>query len=259
MDGISPAQSLKNLPVAQWVYLEQTGSTNDDALRMAQQGAPHGLLVVAGEQTAGRGRLDRRWVSRPGGSLSFSLLLRPAGLDPARLGLISPLGALALALFIEQELALRPLIKWPNDVLLEKRKVAGILAEAVWSGERLDAVVLGMGVNIAPSSVPADEEVLFPAGCLETFYGKPLDRWNVLRGVLERFFVWLDRLESPEFFQAWESRLAFKGEPVRVSPPASAPVEGLLAGIDSDGALVLTTSGGQVSVPAGDVSLRPAT
>ncbi|MEN4100610.1 MAG: biotin--[acetyl-CoA-carboxylase] ligase, partial [Anaerolineaceae bacterium] len=118
---------LAGLPVSELRYFDSIGSTNDEALRWAEQGAPDAALVVADTQTAGRGRMDRRWVTRPGVALAFSLALRPTPVEASALGLFSPLGALAVAAALRENYGLLAEVKWPNDVLLERRKCCGIL------------------------------------------------------------------------------------------------------------------------------------
>jgi BirA family biotin operon repressor/biotin-[acetyl-CoA-carboxylase] ligase len=129
-------------------FFSTVGSTSTEAARWAAAGAPHGAVVVADHQTAGRGRLGRTWISRPGSALQFSLVLRPAepmespGLLPVALGL-------SLAEAIEDVTPLTTGLKWPNDVTISGHKVAGILVEARWAGEPPDAFVAGIGVNVA--------------------------------------------------------------------------------------------------------------
>src|SRR5512142_3320319 len=128
---------LSGLPVAHIRCFDTVGSTNDEALAWAAAGAQDGCLVVADQQTLGRGRLNRRWITRPGAALAFSLIFQPGPEEIERMGFFSPLGALAISQALEEKLGLSPEIKWPNDVLLMGRKTAGILVEAAWMGTRL--------------------------------------------------------------------------------------------------------------------------
>jgi BirA family transcriptional regulator, biotin operon repressor / biotin---[acetyl-CoA-carboxylase] ligase len=249
---------LKDLPVPAVRWLESTGSTNDDAAAWAAAGAADGSLVAADLQMGGRGRLGRTWVTRPGGALAFSLIVRLRADEQSLLALFSPLGALAVADALET-LALRPEVKWPNDVLLERRKICGILAEAAWIGDELQALVLGIGVNIAPFSVPPAESLLFPAACVEDFLEKPVDRFNLLHQILASFFLRREQIGQPAFMNAWEKHLAFKGEMVTVSPPGENPVRGRLAGVDAQGNLRLCEENGvERMISAGDLTLRPS-
>jgi BirA family biotin operon repressor/biotin-[acetyl-CoA-carboxylase] ligase len=247
------------LPGRPFRYFPSIGSTMDAARAWAEAGAPDGAVVAADEQTSGRGRLQRRWVTRPASALAFSIVLRPAAAELPRLALLSPLGGLAVCTTLEDLFNLQPQIKWPNDVLLGRRKVCGILAEATWQTGRLEAVILGIGLNITRGSVPPPEELLFPAACVEEFTSQPLERSRLLAAVLEQLETWRSQLGSPHFLQAWQSRLAFRGEMVEIQSPGQSPLVGRLQGVDGDGNLrIELESGEEARVSAGDVRLRPA-
>lgn len=250
--------SLAHLPIPELRFFESAGSTNDLALKWIETGAPDGGLVVANAQTAGRGRMNRSWVTLPDSALAFSLVLRPAEEYAEKLPFYAPLAGLAVSLALEN-LGLAPEIKWPNDVLLNRRKVCGILVEAVWNGSQPAGLVIGIGVNVAPSSVPPDGEVMYPAGCVEQALGKPADRTELLASILTHLFDQRPAVGSPSFIQAWDSRLAFRGELVRVEPPGQPAQTGILQGIDQEGCLVLRRDENNVlKISAGDVArLRP--
>jgi BirA family transcriptional regulator, biotin operon repressor / biotin---[acetyl-CoA-carboxylase] ligase len=249
---------LAGLPIPELRYYSSIHSTNNEALQWAEKGAPDGALVLADEQTAGRGRMDRLWVTHPGVALAFSLILRPAAAEAEALGLFSPLGALAVATALADGYGLPAQVKWPNDVLLNRRKVCGILVEAVWMGSRAQNVVVGIGVNVAPSAVPPDDQVMFPATSVEDALGQKVDRLELLRNVLENVFAWRSRLGTPAFMQAWEDYLAFKDEWVEVQPPGQPRVAGKLVGLAPTGDLRLISPAGEViTVAAGDLRLRP--
>jgi BirA family transcriptional regulator, biotin operon repressor / biotin---[acetyl-CoA-carboxylase] ligase len=248
---------LSGLPIPEIRYFDVIGSTNDEALSWIGTDAKDGCLVVAEQQTKGRGRLGRTWVTRPGSSLAFSLIVHPTEEEIANLTFFSPLGALAISQALEKVAGLRPLIKWPNDVLLQRRKAAGILVEAGWLGEKLQGIVIGIGINIAPEAVPPPKELLFPAISVEEAAGKSVDRFVLLRNVLESIFQWRAKIRSEGFRQEWERRLAFKGEWVSIEEAAGETLTGQVVGIDETGNLVLSTStGARISVVAGDVHLR---
>ena len=155
-------------------YFDSIGSTNDEALAWAAKDAKDLSLVVADEQTAGRGRLDRKWFTPSGTALAFSLILRPSPAERPHLSRMVGLAALSVTdSFLARELA--PQIKWPNDILLNECKVAGILIESVWSGEDVDCIVIGMGVNILKGAVPDPDMLLFPATSLEDALGYPVE------------------------------------------------------------------------------------
>jgi BirA family biotin operon repressor/biotin-[acetyl-CoA-carboxylase] ligase len=248
---------LKEVPVIAARWFDTIGSTNDDAALWAASGAPDGALVAADRQVGGRGRLGRTWITRPGGALAFSLILRLSSAEQPLLTLFSPLGAMAVADALET-LGLRPEVKWPNDVLLDRRKVCGILAEATWLGDDLQALVVGIGVNIAPSSVPPSEDLLYPAACVEEFLDKPLDRFDLLGRILTAFFARRAQIGQPVFLADWETRLAFKGETVILHPPGETAIRGTLLGIDAQGSLRLWDENStERIVTAGDLTLRP--
>jgi len=260
MDRDTISKQLAGLPIPQIRFFESIGSTNDEALRWAASGAADGCLVAAEMQTRGRGRFGRKWITRPGVSLAFSLILHPTPVEQESLGFFSPLGALAISQALEESLDLRPLIKWPNDVLLDNRKAAGILVEAEWSGETLEAVVIGIGLNITPEAVPPAEELLYPAISVEEAAGRPVNRLALLGEILRALFEWRTHLGSPLFRQEWEKRLAFIDAWVEISElvPGSKPVIGQVKGLAGDGGLVLRDEAGQlVTVAVGDMHLRP--
>ncbi len=248
--------ALAGLPIPALYYFDTIGSTNDFVMSLAEQGAGDGTLVVADEQTQGRGRLDRRWVTAAGSGLAFSLLLRPSAAETAQLGLLAPLCGLAVCRALREQYRLDAEIKWPNDVLVRRRKVCGILVEAHWLGSELQGVVAGIGVNVAPSSIPPADRLLFPATCVESELGRAVEREELLAAILKAFFSERPRLGSNEFFETWQHWLAFKGEQVRVEGGASAQV-GKALGISRTGQLQLQARDGKiVEVAVGDVSLR---
>jgi BirA family biotin operon repressor/biotin-[acetyl-CoA-carboxylase] ligase len=201
--------------------------------------------------------MGRTWITRPGGALAFSLILRLNPAEQPLLTLFSPLGAMAVADALET-LGLKPEVKWPNDVLLGRRKVCGILAEAAWLGDELQALVVGIGVNIAPSSVPPAEGLLYPAACVEEFLDQALDRFELLRRIITAFFQRRTQIGQPEFLSAWESRLAFRGQTVVLNPPGESAIRGELLGIDAQGSLRMRDEDGMERiVTAGDLTLRP--
>ncbi len=251
-------KALSDLPVGGIRFLEQTGSTNDVALAWASEGAPDLALVVADEQTAGRGRLGRKWVTPPGAALAFSLILHPVMEKAESIALYAALGALGVASALEDNYNLKPEIKWPNDVLLKRRKVCGILAEAVWLKNWAESVVLGIGLNVRAAAVPAAESLNFPATSLEAATGQCLERIKLLHAILTSLIAWRPRMESSEFIRAWEDCLAFRGEQVQIWAEGQPIRAGQVEGLDRDGGLRLRPLEGEVfSVRFGEVHLRP--
>lgn len=250
-------------PFYRLVRLDETASTNDDARRLASEGAPQGTLVWALRQSAGRGRRGRRWDSPPG-NLYMSLLLRPE-MPLARAGQVGFLAGLAIAETLAALLPTRAVAcKWPNDVLIahetgEYRKVAGLLLESEARADgSADWLVLGLGVNVA--SHP--EGVEFPATSLAA-QGGGADVAEVLNGVAGRFAAWYRRWQAEGFAparEAWLARAAGVGGPVRVRFETRTE-EGIFAGLDGEGALLLHKAGAAapLRVTAGDLFFPAAT
>jgi BirA family biotin operon repressor/biotin-[acetyl-CoA-carboxylase] ligase len=229
---------------------ERIDSTNDEARRLAEAGAPHGTVVHADQQTAGRGRLARRWHSPPG-NLYISFLLR-YDVPPARAGELSFLSALAVADTVDALLPkhLRAMVKWPNDVLVDGAKISGILVEHAG-----DAMVIGIGLNVveAPANDGYATTTLAASGGIATMEGA---RTILLQRMAEHLGTW----EAQGFLpirNAWLARSHPLGEPLRVTAGGRS-VEGVFVGLDTDGALLLDTDTGRERMVAGDVSIGPS-
>ena len=231
---------------------ETLGSTNDEAKALARAGAPEGTLVWAGEQTAGRGRRGRIWLSPPG-NLYLSLVMRPAGAPSraAQLGFVAALGlGDALAALAGPALHLR--YKWPNDLLANGRKFAGILLESETSAnDSVDFVVVGIGVNI----VCAPGDVEFPATSLAAEGVAGVTPPVLLEGFARHFEGWARRWGEAGFAplrMAWLARASGLGERVRVRLERST-LFGRFLDLDDDGALVLDAAEGRRRIAAGEV------
>jgi BirA family biotin operon repressor/biotin-[acetyl-CoA-carboxylase] ligase len=250
---------LSGTQVSDLRYFDTIGSTNDIAITWANQGAPDGALVAANEQTSGRGRNQRRWITRPDRALAFSIIFKPTPDNAARIAFYSPMCALAVSGMLEK-FGLHPMIKWPNDVLLDRKKISGILVEGSWQDQTINAVICGIGINIAPDSLNPSDQVLFPASSIEQELGQAVDRWEVLKEVLQGLFYWRDKIGTTEFLQAWENRLAFRGEWVRIEQNEQEPLIGRVDGVDPvSGSLRLITASNRIEfIEAGDVHLRLA-
>lgn len=227
-----------------YVYAVDTTSTQD-VLREGDY--PHGAVAVAEHQTAGRGRSGRRWDDAPSKALLFSVLLRPPG--AVALPPLSLVAGLAVAVAVERETGLEARVKWPNDVLIEGRKVAGILLEA--SGAM---VVCGIGVNVNQEETELPSVTRLPATSLRIAAGRPFDRGAVLAGVLDElehlYGAWLVAgLDA--FEDQLERRNALRGRQVRVAGRA-----GTAGGIAPDGRLTIVLERGDtVLVESGEVEL----
>ena len=239
------------------VHLHSTiGSTNERAAELAMEGAPEGALVLADEQTAGRGRLGRRWRMPRGSGIAMSLVMRPSQVDRAPVGAMGLVGALATIDALEG-LRLEPRLKWPNDVLLEGKKVAGVLAQASWTGSALDYVILGIGVNVKP--VPLEDEAAFdyPSTSVEDSVGDTVDRGTLVFSIVAGVDDWYERLQAGEAHPAWEDRLAYKSEWVSLTN-GEQEITGRPLGLTRTGGLRLeTTVGKEIVLDAGTFQLRP--
>lgn len=201
----------EKIDLNEWQYYPSVGSTNDMALEWVRIGAPDMSLIVADEQTAGRGRGDRHWVTHPGSALAMSLVLRPRQEELDSIPHFTALAALGLIRALAG-LGLQAELKWPNDVLLEGKKVAGVLVEADWQGNRLEALVVGLGVNISPKSVPHPDQLRYPAISVEDVLGAQVDRWELLGDILLEIMDLRRAHQGSGFLKSWNEALAFRGQ-----------------------------------------------
>lgn len=246
---------LAHVPVTGIRYYDVTGSTNDDALAWIDEGAENGCLIVADVQTAGRGRLDHTWITRSASALAFSLIFKTQ--QTVGLPLFAPLGALGVCMALENLSGINPQIKWPNDVLVNRKKVCGILTEASWQGDGLVGVVLGIGINVASSAVRLDDDFRFPADSLQNSLGKQIDRMDLLVEIIRLVFLWQQKMGSGEFIQEWNRRLAFRGERVQINRPGKDILTGNVVQVSQDGLLLIRQENGEeVPVSAGDVGIE---
>jgi BirA family biotin operon repressor/biotin-[acetyl-CoA-carboxylase] ligase len=257
MNQIKLEQIAQQLGLGRVRYEETIGSTNDLAAKWAAEGAPHLSLIAANHQTAGRGRGDRKWFTPADSALAFSLLLRPTE-SPDDMGHFSGLGALAVCETLRLEYRLEAQIKWPNDVLLMGKKVCGILPEAIWSGAQLEAVILGIGINLTRHAYPKDIPLLYPATSVEEILGHEVDPAEFLQSVLTHLVSWYDRIHSPLFSAKWEQNLAFRGQMVEVIEGERGSTSGRLTGLDETGRLLLELNDGSNQAFGGsEIHLRP--
>jgi len=251
--------ALKDLPLGGIRYYPTVGSSNDLAIAWATQNAADMSLVIADEQSAGRGRNGRKWYSPAGEALSFSLILRLDNAETRSIGLFSALGALAVVQAINEiDAGLDPKIKWPNDILVNNQKVCGILTEAAWSGDRIESLVIGIGVNVSQGSIPPMDTLNFPATCLDDLSYSKINRLDLLKKILEAVADWRNHLDSRFLIDAWQEKLAFRGEMVNIWSENSQPRAGVIIGLDPDGGLCLQDSKGQkFTCHFGEVHLKP--
>ena len=270
MTGIASARWLG----CQRIELAECGSTNDEAARLARAGARHGTIVVADAQRAGRGREGRVWAS-PIGGLSLSAVVRP----PLPLPDVPPM-TLAIGIGVcdaVRETGAPGVLKWPNDLLVTRRKLAGVLVEAQSQGTRLDAVIVGIGVNLGGELAETVDRTAPPFGgaegraqvptlgataiTLAEAAGTTIERAAFLERLLAHVEHWIDRYVAvglDSIIAAWQDRMA-PGLAARATVDG-APLTGEVAGLDRDGALLLRDREGRVHrVRSGDVEVIRAT
>ncbi len=258
------------------IYTPQTGSTNTELKQYARQGAPEGMLYITDEQLVGRGRLSRSWVAPPQSSLLMSVLFRPTFLDAAQTQQLTMMCCLAMLDAITVHTGLTPLVKWPNDIIwTDHKKLAGMLTEAEFEHNRVNWVVVGMGVNVnvdfSQYTTPEPDRPQQPgsghpplantATSLSMILGRdtadlrlPLAQ-SYLRHIEQRYEA-LQHGVSPHF--EWQRKLADVGKDVTVTQAdGSRHFSGTVTGVNENGALRLRQAdGSMISVLAGDVTLR---
>jgi len=252
---LSPAAITDNLGTRfigqRVIYYPRLPSTMDVAKRQAQQGATEGTVIVAGEQTAGRGRMKRGWLS-PRGSIALSIILYP---ELAYLSSLIMVASLGVARCIEKVAGLKPEIKWPNDVLINGKKVCGILIESEVKGSRADYAIIGIGINVnlKPSDFP---EIPPLATSLSHELGREVSQLDMVRCLLaeiERLYLVLPSGDA--VYQEWRHNLVTLGKKVQVSSEETT-LEGIAESVASDGSLLLRQSDGSLTkIVAGDVTL----
>jgi BirA family biotin operon repressor/biotin-[acetyl-CoA-carboxylase] ligase len=243
------------LPGGLWTDIRSvqvTGSTNADVMGLARAGAPGGLVIASETQTAGRGRQGRRWDAEPGAALMFSLLVRPAAVAQASMGWLPLLAGVATATAVRSVTGVPASLKWPNDVLIDEGKLAGILAER--SG---DAVVVGIGLNVLgrPDSLPVPT-----ATSLESHRARDTDRAELLAEILGQFEHWYVRwagasgdADASGLRSRYVGLCSTIGKQVNVSLPGGRILSGVAADVDAAGQLVVESGTGPVPISAGDV------
>ena len=238
-------------------YYTEIGSTNDAAAALAERGGSSGTMVVASAQTAGRGRLGRRWHSPADAGLYVSVVIRSQAAAPY----LTLAGGVAVAQGVTRATGLPVQIKWPNDIIVpdsarpsRPRKLAGILAEASSGAEGVVYVVLGFGVNLRATAYP--QELRDRATSIEAELGRPVDPWSVLAETLVALndhLTGLENGESAPVLEAWRALApSSRGTAVEIETPTGR-VDGIAAGIDDRGALLVRVAGRVERVIAGEV------
>lgn len=237
---------------------DETDSTNLQACRLGDEGEADGLVVIADRQSSGKGRMGRRWESPGGVNLYASILLRPPIL-PFEAPKLTFLSAVAVCRAIGRCTGLKPTVKWPNDVLLNGAKVAGLLNEMSSETDQVHYVVLGIGVNLNMRHEQFPDDLRYPATSLSLVAGRPISRLDFTRTLLQEIDVLYRQFlvsGSSTIISAWTEFCDLTGKAVKVDCNSS-QIEGTMTGLAEDGALLVRTATGKIeSIYAGDV--RPA-
>jgi BirA family biotin operon repressor/biotin-[acetyl-CoA-carboxylase] ligase len=259
MDISAWKSRLEELPLGDLYLFQEIGSTNQEALDLVQRGAPPFTLVLADSQTAGKGRQGRSWVTKQGKALAISMILYPdeGMITPENLGKLSGLGSLAVAEGINKIYQLESQIKWPNDVLVNGKKVCGILVDLHWKGAILEAAVIGIGINVYQGSVPEDIELMFPAGSLEECVEGEISRLDLLLQVVNNLLEWYPKVTSDDFLTVWREKLAYKNQEVVLISAGKKLDQGVVLGLNEDGSLILgSLTGEERYYQTGEIQLR---
>lgn len=232
------------------------GSTNDIAVRLTEEGAAEGSIVIADEQTRGRGRLGRSWVSRAGCGIYFSVLLRP-DFPPDRAPGVSVMSALALADTIEKYVPGRVRIKWPNDVLIDGRKTAGILTELSAERGRISSLVVGVGINVNHSATDFPDELTNTATSISIATGHTIRRVELLQTFLRLFEIEYGEYCQDQLAQSIDRLRSYSsliGKEVELVSGENRIV-GTAVDINADGSLALECKGKRLQITSGEVTV----
>lgn len=237
-------------------FARETDSTNTWAKMLAREGAAHGTLAVTEFQSAGRGRFDRKWIVPEGTSVMMTLVLRPE-FSPLYASMLTLVMGISVAQAAER-LGLSASIKWPNDVVVSRKKICGILTEMSANVDKINFVIVGVGINVNTEAFP--DEVADKATSLYLESGRKLDRSQVIAFVMEAFEKnyekFVETCDLTNLIEEYQRLLANHNQPVRVLD-SSSPYEGICRGITAAGELLVELEDGTVNaVGAGEVSVR---
>lgn len=242
-------------------YFDETGSTNTVLARLAANGASEGTAVIADRQTSGKGRLGRKWFSPPGMNLYISVLFRPS-IPAWESPLLTFLASVALVETMKKTGVRNTSIKWPNDVLIDGKKAAGVLTEMEPKGERVDYIVVGAGVNINMTRAEIKREMgetARLATSIKESLGTDVDRAKFTGDFLlelETWYLTFSRRGKTSIIREWTDRWGGYNKRVRVSTEGGSVMEGVATGIDGEGHLILKKDDGStVNIITGDVSV----
>ncbi len=252
---------LKSIRKTEWLgnticYEPVMGSTNTKAMQLAEEGAPHGTLVVTDKQECGRGRRGRNWETPPGTGIAMTLLLRPE-INPDNASMLTLVAAMAVARGIEDESGLRVGIKWPNDIIVNAKKVSGILTEMSAQTDYVNHIVIGIGINVHTEEF--SEELKNIATSIYMELGIKINRAALIERICEYFEAYYDvflRTEDlSEIAKQYDAYMVNRNQPVRVLDPHDA-FEGTARGITNRGELLVDTWETRRLVSSGEVSVR---
>ena len=234
------------------VYYPILASTMETAREAARQGTANGTVIIAGEQTAGKGRLQRNWVS-PGGNIALSMVLYP---EAANLPYLIMIASLAAASAVESVTGIKAQIKWPNDILVKGKKTAGILIENALKGDKASYSVIGIGINVALQTGEF-KDIAATATSLEEETGNRVSREAVISSLFSEFErLYLKLPGTDTIFKEWRARLITLGQPVTAAWGLK-KISGIAESVDASGALLIRLADGSLTkVVAGDVTLR---
>ena len=237
----------------QIIRLSVTTSTMDEIDRLVGQGEPEGLVVVADRQTAGRGRAGRAWHSASGSGLLFSILLRPRK-TPAEIAVFPLIVGLAVAEAIDEIAGVRSSLKWPNDVLIDDKKVAGIVMTSRIMDETIDYLNIGIGINVTGAALPSDGTSLADSS------SRIVDRDKLLKKILTRLdnaYASFCISGSGPFIHDWTAKAAYLNERIEAESEGM-KIEGIMRGVDDIGALLIETEdGSELRIVAGELTRGP--
>jgi BirA family transcriptional regulator, biotin operon repressor / biotin---[acetyl-CoA-carboxylase] ligase len=233
---------------------ETLDSTNIRAKTLLKEDARHGTVVIAEEQTAGRGRVGRAWNSEKGKNLTFSAIIQPT-MPSNKYGILSLLAGVAIAEAVQKVTQLAPQCKWPNDVYIGSKKVCGILCEAVFTGGKPPAVVIGIGINVNQNEFSPELQKIATSIFIET--GKQFNRFEILGSILQSMEHWLNILEAGDtatIISTWRTFSYLKGREITIDHFGRL-TKGIAGDICDDGGMMVHADGQDIKVMAGDINV----